>query len=198
MRVNQAGNEFVVRGGKGQRRPLKQRALLTCDSLLGLEEFEMRSADVRQHADVRLGDVTQGGDFTRMIRTHLDDQKLGVIRTVENRQRQPDVVVEVPFRRVGLSGLGEKSLQQLLRRRLARRTGDADDRRLERMPIVAGTALQLVQPVDDIRRTGGQGLGDEGVSVRLLALQGDKPHAGANLTGIERPAHQITPRWELR
>ena len=76
----QAGDQLGLRGG---------------DRLDRAEQLEVHRADVDDHADVGLGDRGQLGDLAGAAHRHLEHEHLGAGRRAEDRQRQPDLGVEV-------------------------------------------------------------------------------------------------------
>ena len=99
----------------------------------------MDRADVRDHADVRLGDLGQLGDLPGAAHPHLQDQRLGPGGRGQDRQRQPDLGVEVL---AGSRGprRGSSARADVLDRGLPRRARDADDRAAELAPPVRARA----------------------------------------------------------
>ena len=73
----------------------------------------------------------------RMVRAHLHHEKVGVGRTFQNRDREPEIVVVVAVGRVRPALLPQERRRELLHRRLAGAPRDADDLRLQGLAVVA-------------------------------------------------------------
>ena len=75
-------------------------------------------------------------------RAHLDDDRLGAVRRVEQRERHAELVVERPLAGRGDQPLARMRRQQVLRRRLADGPGDADHRARQTRARAATRGLQ--------------------------------------------------------
>ena len=88
---------------------------------------EMGLADVRPHPYIRLSDANQRADFPGMIHPQLDDGDLRPLPQLDERQRQPDVVVEIPAVADDAVPRRQKLRRHFLRRGLAGAAGDGHD-----------------------------------------------------------------------
>ena len=91
--------------------------------------YQMRFADVGPHPDLRLRDADERADFSGMIHAEFDHRHLRSRPQLEERERQADVVVEVP--RVAKYPISrrKKFRRDFLCRRLPSATRDRDDLR---------------------------------------------------------------------
>ena len=64
------------------------------------EDLQVHRAHVHDHAHVRLGDLRELGDLPLAAHRHLEHERLGAAVGLEDRQRQPDLGVEVLLARV--------------------------------------------------------------------------------------------------
>ena len=146
----------------------------------------MRGADVCDERAVWFRDVAEVGYLAGVVRAHFENEEVGVFRAVEDGDRKPDVVVEVPIGRVDLAHGREERLDEFLRRGLAGRTRDGDDLGLERAAVLPRHAVEIVIAVDDSGRTLLKRLRNVVVTICLLALQRDKEHPRLHLARIKR------------
>ena len=105
--------------------------------------LQMHRADVRDHADVRLGERAELGDLAEAAHRQLEDAELGVRLDAADRQRDADLGVVAPLGGDGpalrLADRGE----DVFRRGLAHRAGDRDEParlRSRRAPASAASA----------------------------------------------------------
>ena len=98
-----------------------------CDLLHGSEQLEVHRADARDHAHVGTGDRAQLGDLADAAHAHLADDDLGVLIDPRQRQREADLVVVPALGRDGPRVRAAEGGQDVLRRGLAGRAGDAHD-----------------------------------------------------------------------
>ena len=81
----------------GRRRgALEDLRLGIGDGVHRWEESQVRFAHVGPHPYIRFSDAYQRADFADVIHPQLDDGHLRPLPQLDERQRQPDVVVEVP------------------------------------------------------------------------------------------------------
>ena len=165
-------------------------ALLPRYPVLVSEKLDVRGADVRYERRVGFGDVAEVRDLARMVRAHLEDEEVRVLRTVQYRHRKPDVVVEVALSRVDLPHCREERLHELLRRGLPRRSRHRDDLGLQRAAVFARDAVELGVSVDYPRRALLQRLRDVVVSVAPLALERHEEHPRLHLPRVEGRARE--------
>ena len=158
-RADPRGDPRIVGVGDEQRRragPLEDLGLGVGDRVERGEEAEVRFADVRPHADVRLGHAHQRADLPRVIHAQFDDGHLRPLPQLDERQRQPDVVVEIPAVADHAVPHLEKFARHFLGRGLAGAAGDRHDFRSRRLPNAVRQRLQRLGRVvdfDDDRTT---------------------------------------------
>ena len=109
---------------RGQRR--HQLALGPGDTVEITEVLHVGHGDARHDADVRTSHLGQARDVSHAAGAHLQDDPLGIVRRIEEGEREPQFVVEGPLARRHLEGRGEAVAKEILRRRLADRARDAD------------------------------------------------------------------------
>jgi hypothetical protein len=119
------------------------------DRVRRLEEPQMRVADVRPHADVGLRDGDQRANLSWMVHAQLDDCNLRPGPQLEERERQTDVIVEIPFVPEHPIPHTEKLRRHFLRGRLPGAAGDRDDLRAHALPNVMRDVLQRSRRVVD-------------------------------------------------
>ena len=102
----------------------------------------MHRADVHDHAHVGLGDRDQLGDLALAAHRHLEHQRLGSARRLEDRQRQPDLGVPVLARGVRDQARAQQRGEDVLGRGLAGRAGDREHLRAELAPPAARQRVQ--------------------------------------------------------
>ena len=105
-------------------RPVEDLGLRLDDRLERPEQLEVDRADVRDRGDVRLGDLAELGDLTHPAHRHLHHEQLGLGRRREDRERHPDLGVEVL--RAGVDAPRQDRPADVLDRRLPGRAGDPD------------------------------------------------------------------------
>ena len=168
-----------------KRQRTEHRPLLVGYPVLRLEELYVRRADGADQSHVRPSDVHKVRDLARMVCAHLHDKEVGVRRTVEDGERQAEVVVEVARSRVHLeSARPQEGRRQLLHRRLSCAASDSNDCGLQRPAVLARSRRQLFLAVYDSGRAGGFRLRNEIVPVHVLAIDGDEQHARLNLSRV--------------
>ena len=205
-RIVRVGDEDVCRA-----RLFEHLGLGVGDLVAGREEPEVRVADVRPDADVGLRDAHQRPDLAAMIHTELDHCHLRSRPQLEERERQADVVVQVPLVPEHAVPGREELRNDFLRRRLARAAGDGDHPRARSPPDVACQVLQAARRVvhfDDGWPAGGpvacrpwhlagsldegparaarQRLRDEAMTVEALAANGDEEVPVARRPRVDR------------
>ncbi len=89
----------------------------------------MNRPDARDHADLGTGLGAQLCDLTEAAHAHLADDDLRVRLDARKRQWEADLVVVPALRRNGTRMGAAERRQDVLRRRLARRSGDGHDLR---------------------------------------------------------------------
>jgi hypothetical protein len=172
----------------------------------------VRGRHVGDRADRGAGDARQRVDLPGVVHAELDHQRLVARLEPEDRQREPDVVVQVPRRAPHAPARGlEHARAQLLGGGLAVRAGDRDDGPRElRAPCTRqgserrhGVAdhdrgqLELrVRCARDQRGrcTARGGLGHEVVAVERLALHRDEERARAERARVGRDTRDLALR----
>ena len=109
------------------RRALENLRLCVGDRVDRGEEADVRLADVRPHAYVGLGDADERADFPGVIHPQLDDGNLRPPAQRDERQRQPDVVVQVPLVPDHAVPRRQERARDFLRGRLPRAAGNRHD-----------------------------------------------------------------------
>ncbi len=118
-----------------------------CDRIRGREESDVRVSDIGPHADVRLGNFDEPSDFSRVIHAQLHHRDVRPRRQLEQRERQADVVVQVPGVAIHRVSRREERRRCFLRRRLARASRNRDDVGARLAPHVVAEPLQPEQRV---------------------------------------------------
>ncbi len=145
----------------------------------GADELKVHRRDVRDHADVRLGDARQLADLPGAAHGHLDHRDFRRALDLEQRERHPDLVVQVRGGGHGAGHRREQRPEDVLCGGLAGAAGDADH--LDAGPAAdgGGQALQRREAVvdDDARRGGrqsrrGTAADDHGRSASRQCLRG--------------------------
>ncbi len=181
----------------------RQRAV---DRALGLghaqqaaQAFQVRGGDVVDQGHVRARDPGQVGDVARLAGAHFVDGELGLVRRLDHRQRQADLVVAIAGAGIGLAGALQDGAHQHLDAGLAVAAGDRHD-------LAAAVALQaggkpgqgqlgvghdhlrqlgLDRVLDQQRRRASLcGRGDKVVPIKALATQGHVQAAAAQRAGV--------------
>ena len=67
------------------------------DTVHGPEPLQVRGGDVRDHAHLRARDARQHRQLTGVVETDLDRGRAMLREQSQERERQPDVVVVIPF-----------------------------------------------------------------------------------------------------
>ena len=175
-RIVGVGDEHVAGA-----RLLQDLGLGVGDRVRGCEEPEVRVADVGPHADVRLGDADQRPDFAGMIHAELDHRDLRPRPQLQERERQADVVVQIPLVPEHPVTRRQELRRDFLRRGLARAAGDRDDRRARPPADVAREVLQRARRVLhlDEHGAGRRSLPAAGGGRRLVDQRPDAPRAPA-------------------
>ena len=124
-----AGHPRIIEvqdGDPGRRQRRHELALRPGHSIEIAEELDVRHGDAGHDANVGAADLRQAGDMTSAPGAHFEDDPLDVVRRVEQGQGKPELVVEGPLVRRHPEGRGEAAVQQVLGRRLADGSRDAD------------------------------------------------------------------------
>ena len=146
---------FVVGVEHGRpvgRQRFDQLTLGPSDAVDPADQFGVGVTDDGDHPDVRSGDLAELADVAEAAHAHLEDQHLGVVGGVQDRDRQSLFVVEAalvggraPARAAGCG-------HQVLGRRLADAAGDPDDPRVESGPRPLRECQQGLRGVGDLDR----------------------------------------------
>ena len=113
-------------GDAGGRQRSHQLALGPGHTVEITEVLHVGHGDARHDADVRATHLGQARHVPRAAGAHLQDHPLGIVRCVEQGEREPQFVVEGPLARRHPKGRDKTLAQEILRRRLADRARDAD------------------------------------------------------------------------
>ncbi len=167
------------------------------------------------------GRATDGGqarDLAGMVHPHLEDRRLMLRSQAKERERQPDLVVEVALGLEDRAERRERRGQQLLGAGLADRAGDPDHRsRRECRPVAGRERSEGRERVaDDQSGKIGDGIGNdgsprddrghcpracgggqEGMSVEVLTPKRDEEIARSETAGIGADARR-SPRAASR
>ena len=90
------------------------------------EVLDVRHGDAGHNTNVRAADLRQTGYVAGPPGTHFEDDPLDVVRRVQERQGETELVVEGPLVGRHTEGRGEATVQQILGRRLADGARDSD------------------------------------------------------------------------
>ena len=200
-RVVGVGDEDIV-----GVRSIENLGLGIGDRVSRLEEPEVRVAHIGPHADVGLRDADQRANLSRMIHAQFDDCDLRPRAQLEQRERQADVVVEIPLVPEDAMARRQKLRGDFLGRRLARASRDRHDLGTRPPPYLTRDVLQRRRRVvdsnhdrprrqlvslrqiarhDDSACSPRQHVGHEVVAVEPLALDGDEAIASLERSRID-------------
>ena len=113
----------------------------------------MRHGHAGDDADIRTADVGQAGDVSGAPGTHLQDDPIDVIRGIEQRQRETQLVVEGPLAGGHAERRRQARTEQILGRRLPDRARNANDSALHPVACDRAQAEEgLGGVLDDDRR----------------------------------------------
>ena len=146
-------NPLVVRVRDQHRRrvsALEDFRLRVGDRVERREKPEVCFTDVRPHPQVRPGDAHQRADLSSVIHAQFDNGDLRPLSQLDERQRQPDVVVEVPAVADHPVPPFEKIARHFLRRGLAGAAGDGHDSSARLAPNAVRQRLQCRGRVVDL------------------------------------------------
>ena len=101
------------------------------DVLDGTEELHVRLADIRHDADRRRCNRSHCLDLVQAAHADLNDGSRVLLAKPQERQRQADLIVVVGLRLEDRAARREHCSREVLRRRLAVRARDGDDRQRE-------------------------------------------------------------------
>ena len=113
-------------GDAGRRQRSHQLALGPGHTVEVTEVLHVGHGDARHDADVRTTHLGQARHVSHAAGAHLQDNPLGIVRCVEEGERESQFVVEGPLARRHREGRDKTVAQEILRRRLADRARDAD------------------------------------------------------------------------
>ena len=142
----------VEHGGPRRGQRLHELALGDRHAVDPTDPFGVRVTDGGDHPDVGSGDVAQPGDLAEPAHPHLQHEHLGVVRRVEDRDREALLVVEAALVGRGPSCGGARRGDEVLRRRLAHAAGDAHDAGGRPAARPAGERHQRGRRVGDLDR----------------------------------------------
>ena len=187
MRVELGGSRHDGDPTLGERGD--ELRLRASDAVHRADELEVHGPDGCDHADVRPRDRAELGDLAEAAHAHLDDADLRVGLEPAERQRHAQLRVVAPLGRDrARDGLAERR-EDVLRRRLARGAGDADE-----ASAAAGAEhladhghrRELVAR-DERRRAPLAGVGDEVAP----AADGDEEVAGPDPARVDLESREL-------
>ncbi len=110
----------------------------------------MGRARVREHADVRAGEEAELADLAARAHAHLQDQHLVLGREPRERQRNSDVVVQIPPILVDAEARSQHRRDHLLGGGLSVRAGHRGDRDARARPAMPAQSLERAERVLDL------------------------------------------------
>jgi hypothetical protein len=110
-----------------ERHVARERKLFPQHTLDGPEPFEVAGRHIGDHGDRRVDDLAVARDLARQVCACLDDQRIGVVRRLEDGERDADQVVQVGAGRVHAEPCPQHGRDHLLRAGLPVRAGDRHD-----------------------------------------------------------------------
>jgi hypothetical protein len=174
-------------GVRAERR--HEVTLLSRDLLAAAEELDVGGADVGDHAHRRPGDGGQARDLAAMVHAELHDDAVVAWIATQQRERKPELVVEIAGVLEARRRHAEDRGTHLLGRRLAVAAGDRDQR------AVVARAVARRQRTERPRRVVGGEDGQIGCEcVGQCAAAFDEEARGAALDG----PHQVVVGVEVR
>ena len=138
-----------LRADDGQRHPLGEPELLEQYTFSAAEALEVSGRHVRDYHDARLDDFAVASHLARKVRARLQHQRLGVVRSFQDRHRHADQVVEVRPRRVDPVPGAERRGNHFLGGGLPVRAGHRHDRPGNGATPVPAEIAQRAQRVGD-------------------------------------------------
>ena len=117
------------------------------DSFERSETFQMCLTHIRDHTVIRFHDAGQRLDFTRMVRSHLDNSQLMLGSQPQQSQRNTDMVVQIPLCIKHLKPFLQHRSYQFLGSGLSVCTRDTDDTGSQLMPVIVSQFLQRFQAI---------------------------------------------------
>ena len=198
-------HEALLRHGLGES------AFLQRDGFARAHVFDVGDTDVRDDSRIGRGDGGQRSDLAGMVHAHFKHAAGVALAQLQNAQWQTNVIVKIALGGADLVLGGHHTAGQILGRRLAIRTGDAEDKGLVPGTIVACQLLEAGEGVGDMDHGAGQGvpalrqpanhhgggsgfrdLAQEVVAVELLTLQGDEEIARGDVARVRGDAGDET------
>ena len=182
------------------------------DVLDGTEELHVRLADIRHDADRRRRNRRHGLNLVQAAHADLDDSSRVLLAQAQERQRQADLIVVVGLRLEDRAARREHRSREILRRRLAVRARDGDDRqreahapgvrelligrervrRDEHRRLEAGQLLLRAARADhDAARTLLDRIAHEILAVEALALEGEEQDSRRDLARIRHDIREL-------
>ena len=126
-----------------------EHAFLQRDRLARAHEFDVGKADVRDDRHVRHGERGERRDLARMVHADLEDTDLVAAARAQHRERESDVVVEIPLGLRDLEVSTEHARGEILRARLAVRSCERHDLQGEAAAIRGCELLKRTERVGD-------------------------------------------------
>ena len=88
IQINNQGRAFAAPG--------KQLLLGPGNSFDGVQPFQMHGMNIDDTGNIRFSNIGKSGNFTRPVHTHLQDNNLVPCVHGEQREGQPDKIIEIP------------------------------------------------------------------------------------------------------
>ena len=117
------------------------------DVLAAAQDTDVGGSDLAHDGKIGVGRLGQALNLMKMVHAHLEHQDLGIGRSGKHRERHADQVVEIALRGPDAITLGEHGGEHVLGRRLANRTGNADDQAAKLQAIYVRQAQQELNGV---------------------------------------------------
>ena len=182
-----------------------QHAFFQGDGFAGAHEFDVGGADICYDCNIGACNGSQWGDFARMIHPHFEDSVgIGYLRR-KNRQRQANMVIQIPQGAAYPEAAGQHRTDHVLGGSLAIAATETDD---EAVPLPApggGERLQGSQGIlhqqhagsgrdSDFMAdqhggsSGSKGSGRKVMGIKIGALQRHKKTARHDVAGVRANA----------
>ena len=107
----------------------------------------MRNADISYDRRVGFYRVCKSGYFSEIAHSHLYHGNIVVFRQSEQRQRNSDFVIIIPFRFMRLKLFAQNARNHFFRRSLSYASGYADDRDIKLHPVIGRDIHQSLERV---------------------------------------------------
>src|SRR5690348_15849353 len=111
------------------------------DRINAVKKLQVDGSDVCHHPHVRHGNLRQASDLTGRRHRKLHDSHLVLKLKSQQRQRNSEVVIEVPFRLMDAESCGQKCSNHFFSGRLAHATRDSNHTATPLLSNMAGEGL---------------------------------------------------------